>query len=146
MKKKRSRRHYSTMWLHPDDAVPLVVATATVAAILLSLFILIPDFQPSSLLGGGKATSVRHHATTATTATATADKMRRAEEQTLRTSSIIFVSPNSQCEERRFDNATGRMLSIKDVDCDARLNRLTPAEEKEERTANIRSVLTSFRK
>ena len=146
MKKKRSRRHYSTMWLRPGDGLRLVVATTTVATVLLGLFILIPDFQPSSLIGAAQTTSDQPRATTAATATAKANNLRRARERAYRTSSIIFVSPDSQCEERRFDNATGRMLSIKDVDCDSRLNRLTPAEEKEERTANIRSVLTSFRK
>jgi hypothetical protein len=73
-------------------------------------------------------------------------KVRRERERSYRTSSIIFVTPNSQCEERRFDNATRQLLSVKDVDCDSRLNRLTPEEEDEERTANIRGVLASFRK
>ena len=146
MKRKPVKRKYSTMWLRPGDGVRLVVAMATVAAILLGLFVMFPDFRPSDFIGAGNKASAQASVSPAATASATADKIRRARERSYRTGSIIFVTPYSQCEERRFDNAAGRLLSVKDVDCDARLTRLTPEEEKEEREANIRGVLASFRK
>ena len=143
MKKNRSKRHYSTMWLRPGDGVRLVVASATVAVILLGLFIMFPDFRPSEFMSSNHKAAVQAKAVASAKAV---DKKRQAFERSYRTGSIIFVTPGSQCEERRFDNAAGRTLSIKDVDCDARLSRLTPEEEKEERNANIRGVLASFRK
>jgi hypothetical protein len=146
MKRKRAKRHYSTMWLRPDDGLRLVVATSTIAAVLLGLFIMMPDLRPSDFFRSVKSASTEAAPAPAKKVVVSTDKIRQAREQSYRTSSIIFVTPNSQCEERRFDNASRQLLSIKDVDCDSRLNRLTPEEEKEERTANIRGVLASFRK
>jgi hypothetical protein len=146
MSRNRAKRHYSTMWLRPGDGLNIVVAMTTVAAVILGLFVMLPDFRPSEFFHSVAAQSTETRPVPAKKVTLSADQIRRAREKSYRTGSIIFVSPHSQCEERQFDNATRRTLSIKDVDCDSRLNRLTPEEEKEERTANIRGVLASFRK
>ena len=64
-----------------------------------------------------------------------------------RTGSIIVVLDRKMCEELRFDNVTGRFLSIDKVECDARLSPDNDVEaQAEAKRARAMSVLASFKK
>jgi hypothetical protein len=59
---------------------------------------------------------------------------------------VIETDKKGRCEERRFDNRTGKMVSANYVNCDARLEPerdTTPSEINRER---IRAILGAFKK
>jgi hypothetical protein len=58
---------------------------------------------------------------------------------------VVETDKKGRCEERRFDNRTGKIVSATYVDCDARLERNTTPSE----TINserIRTILGAFKK
>ncbi len=58
---------------------------------------------------------------------------------------VVETDKKGQCEERRFDNRTGKMVSASLVDCDTRLDRdATPSEAIN--SERIRAILGAFKK
>jgi len=58
---------------------------------------------------------------------------------------VVETDKKGQCEERRFDNRTGKMVSASLVDCDTRLDRdTTPSEAIN--SERIRAILGAFKK
>ncbi len=58
---------------------------------------------------------------------------------------VVETDKKGRCEERRFDNRTGKIVSSNFVDCDARLERDTTSSE----TINserIRTILGAFKR
>lgn len=67
-----------------------------------------------------------------------------------RIGSIVFSSPNQNCEEWGFDNRTGHVVSEAVVDCEARLGtpvaQASAVKEVMPNTARIQGILAGFRK
>jgi len=58
---------------------------------------------------------------------------------------VVETDRKGRCEERRFDNRTGKILSSNFVDCDARLERdTTPSETIN--SERIRTILGAFKR
>jgi hypothetical protein len=58
---------------------------------------------------------------------------------------VVETNKKGRCEERRFDNRTGKIVSSNFVDCDARLERdTTPSEAIN--SERIRTILGAFKR
>jgi hypothetical protein len=58
---------------------------------------------------------------------------------------VVETDKKGRCEERRFDNRTGKIVSSNFVDCDARLERdTTPSETIN--SERIRTILGAFKR
>jgi len=58
---------------------------------------------------------------------------------------VVEADKKGRCEERQFDNRTGKMVSANYVDCDVRLERDTTPSETVNRE-RIRAILGAFKK
>lgn len=67
-----------------------------------------------------------------------------------RLASILFVpwTGVTTCEERRFDNSTGRIVSEAPVDCDflTPQSRINPPSRTVDNTVRMRAILDAFKK
>ena len=144
--KKRIRASMrAVLWLRQGDGRRFVIAAAGLAGLLLGLFFITSELQP----GGSREAAVNDNKMTAEAQAAAkahaADELRRSiNAQSI--GSIVFATRERLCEEIKFDNRTGGLVSVKNVDCEARLTETSEGDEKAEKTARMRGVLESFKR
>ena len=116
------------------EAVRALVATAGLAGLLLLVYV-IADSLPATnaLLSGAQAANAGG-----------ADARAKMWEH--RVGSIVISSWNRPCEERTFDNNTGRIVGVSYVDCDARLATGSIDSPPHDNTSRMRGILASFKK
>jgi hypothetical protein len=118
------------------DSVRLTAAIAVVGGAFFGLYSTI-ERQPPALVIDEGAVAARFAESQREAAKALAAR---------RSGSILFVSADKYCEEYRFDNSTGHVVSIDYVDCEERLARDDNAKKEVAKTANMKGMLASFKK
>lgn len=64
-----------------------------------------------------------------------------------RIGSILLVPPGgSRCEERQFDNFTGRIVAESVVNCEERLTEISPEPQTPSGQARMKAVLENFKR
>lgn len=134
---RRSRRRTGVR-LRRGDGWRLALASAGLAGLLLLIFF--TAGRMNMFVADGKP------GPTAAQLQAEALAEAAAEAYSHRVGSIVFASHERFCEERLFDNATGRLSVERQVDCETRLLQTNSSEATKAKTARMRGVLASFRR
>ena len=146
-KRPKKRLHASlraVLWLRQGDGRRFFIAAAGLAGLLLALFFLTSALQPDRAreeAANDKATAEAQAA-----AKAHADVALRRSLNARSVGSIVFATRERLCDEIKFDNRTGGLVSVEKVDCEARLTETTASDEQAEKTARMRGVLESFKR
>jgi hypothetical protein len=124
--------------LTPGEGRRAVIATAAITGLMLLTFfvtagsIVAPDRSDNTSMSVSKLTPM--------------PASEKQGEGAQRVGSIVVeAGPKGRCEERHFDNRTGKMVSANFVDCDARLDRDTTPSDGTNRE-RIRAILGAFKK
>jgi hypothetical protein len=133
----------AALWLRQGDGRRFVIAAAALVGVLLALFFLTSALQSdgSREAVAGKAAAEAQAAAKAHAAT---ELRRSLNAQSV--GSIVFASRERLCEEIKFNNRTGQLVSVDAVDCETRLTETTQNDEQAEKTARMRGVLESFKR
>jgi hypothetical protein len=133
----------AALWLRQGDGRRFMIAAGGLAGALLTLF-----FITSALQSDGSreaaANKAMAEAKAAAKAHAATELRRSLNAQSV--GSIVFASRERLCEEIKFNNRTGQLVSVDSVDCEARLTETTQDDEQAEKTARMRGVLESFKR
>ena len=112
----------------------LIVATALTGILLLAVFVTAGTYVSADRRSEPTLSKV--------TPLSASD----GDEAAHRVASILLGSQSKgRCEERRFDNQTGKIVSMNFVDCDARLDRDTASSDSTNQE-RMRRILGAFRK
>lgn len=119
-------------WRRAGDGFRATVTAIVLSGMLLLIFAVAAVWRTSTIA----ASNAKVRA---------AAEQEAAERQANRIGSVVFVSRKKMCEEIRFDNIAERILSIGDVDCEARFTaELRDDGRAQKRSARIQGVLAGF--
>ena len=133
--KQKSRRAKGS--LSAGEVSRALIASAALGAILLSAF----------FVTAGSYFSAERQAKNAVTKTMPLSPSSGGEAAHRVASIVVETDKKGRCEERRFDNRTGKMVSANYVDCEARLadeRDTTPSENMS--AERMRAILGAFRR
>lgn len=113
------------------DGLLLVFATMLVAGMLVAAYTFIANRPLPQVAALDQSEVLRRY---------------EAQRQARRMGSILFMSPYQYCELHRFDNFTGNTVAIDYVDCESTVEQQTTAETLAAKAANMKDVLSSFKR
>ena len=123
--------------LSPAEVSRALIATAALGAILLLAF----------FVTAGSYFSAERQAKTALAKIAPLSPSSGGEAAHRVASIVVETDKKGRCEERRFDNRTGQIVSSNYVDCDARLTDERDTTPSENMSAErMRAILGAFRR
>lgn len=133
----------AALWLRQGDGRRFLIAAGALAGVLLTLFLITSALQSN---GSRQAAADKAGAEAKAAAKAHAATELRRSLNAQSVGSIVFASRERLCDEIKFDNRTGKLVSVDQVDCEDRLTETTQDDEQAEKTARMRGVLESFKR
>src|SRR5262245_5835595 len=119
------------------EAIRALVASSAIGAILLLAF----------FVGTGSYFSAERQAKSAVAKIVPLSSSQGGEAAHREASIVVETDKKGRCEERRFDNRSGRIVSSNYVDCDARLADERDSTPSENMSAErMRAILGAFRR
>lgn len=132
----KSKQRRARTSISAGEGLRALIAVAAFAGILFSaMFITVGSYKSADRLEGSSVAKV----------TPLPPSGEQNEAAHRAAAIVVETDKKGRCEERRFDNRTGKIVSATYVDCDARLERdTTPSDTIN--SERIRAILSAFKK